>query len=403
SHLARLSHWLVTRLEHELRDLALAPTETEAGHERVEDLLGRARDVCEMGGELVEALEPFLATFLADWDGERHRNVVFELVARLKPRAWADLEQHVLRKLRALAETASAEWLAALVDCLGALVRNLAVRDNWHLQATATTAFGRLEPDGRYLEGLERLLECADEVILSATARHPTSLVLRTAALSFYESALVLPLELDLPVVILPSPTFTYLCLLSSEVMSVSRICGIIARLRDALVGPESAIVKLQGDDPHGPHSGAVESLNTRLVTLVGSLWMRGFLTGDTTMGLSEDVLGEVRSRSEVRGQQVATSLGLTAHGALAVLARDCLLVLAAQEGKSAESLVGPVTTTALKQLAKDPTAVHISFNEFRPRFVEYLEEKGAKGLASCLFSSLSSLVERRRSSVAGT
>lgn len=39
------------------------------------------------------------------------------------------------------------------------------------------------------------------------------------------------------------------------------------------------------------------------------------------------DVLDAVRSRSEERGQQVALSQDLTAHGALALLARDCLSV----------------------------------------------------------------------------
>ncbi|KPV72872.1 uncharacterized protein RHOBADRAFT_55543 [Rhodotorula graminis WP1] len=398
-HLSQLSHWIISRLEHELYDLE----PTKAGHARVEDLLSRVRDICELGGEVVEALEPFLNTFLANWDGERHRDVIFQLVALLKPRAWADLEQSVLGKLRKLAGTASVDWVAALVDCLSALVRNLAVRDNWHLQATVTTAFGRLDADGQYLASLESFLEFTDEVILSATARHPTSLVLRSAALGFYESTLLLPLELDLPVIVLPSPIFTYLCLLSNELMSVSRICGIIARLRDALVGAESAIVKRWQDDPRGPQSSAIESLNARLVTLVGALWMRRFLATDASMGLSSDVLDKLRSRSEERGQQVASSMGLTAHSALALLAQDCLSVLATQDGKSAESLVGPVTTTALKQLAKDPAAFHISFNEFRPRFVEYLEERGAKGLASCLFSSLSSLVERRKSSIGGT
>lgn len=41
---------------------------------------------------------------------------------------------------------------------------------------------------------------------------------------------------------------------------------------------------------------------------------------------------------------------------------------------------------------------LHISFNEFRPRLIEYLEDKGATGLSAFLFSSLSSLVERRKS-----
>lgn len=127
----------------------------------------------------------------------------------------------------------------------------------------STTPFGRLDSSAPHVSSLESILKLTDELILDATAvrhalslgpplrkpdsdpsqRHPTSLVLRTAALSFYESTILLPLELDLPVVILPSPAFTYLCLLSSELMSVSRICGIVARCArsSSLVAPRPA------------------------------------------------------------------------------------------------------------------------------------------------------------------
>lgn len=184
------------------------------------------------------------------------------------------------------------------------------------------------------LSSLESILKLTDELILDATAvrhalslgprlrkpdsdpsqRHPTSLVLRTAALGFYESTILLPLELDLPVVILPSPAFTYLCLLSNELMSVSRICGIVARcarssslvaprpesadaftpparrLREALTGTDSAIVKLQDGAALDPGSDAIEALNTQLVSLVNALWLRRFLAGDGSMGLSSCV-----------------------------------------------------------------------------------------------------------------
>lgn len=84
-----------------------------------------------------------------------HRKAVFDLVALLKPFGWqgecalrkalprvagadpirlADLESHFLGRLRTLATTASADWIAGLVGCLSALIGNLAVRDNWDLE-----------------------------------------------------------------------------------------------------------------------------------------------------------------------------------------------------------------------------------------------------------------------------
>lgn len=68
----------------------------------------------------------------------------------------------------------------------------------------------------------------------------------------------------------------------------------------------------------------------------------------------------------------------------------------------SSSSSCSDAETDAEPHAEQDPSALHISFNEFRPRLVEYLEQQGAKGLASFLFSSLSSLVQRRKSSVGG-
>lgn len=92
------------------------------------------------------------------------------------------------------------------------------------------TVFGALDSDYNYVESLQHLLQFAGEVIESAVLRFSRSLVLRAAALDFYELALDLPITLGLPVLTLPSPTLTYVCLLSTEAASLSRICGIIGR-----------------------------------------------------------------------------------------------------------------------------------------------------------------------------
>lgn len=144
----------------------------------------------------------------------------------------------------------------------------------------------------RACQSFSKLVCNADTLTLQ---RFPTSLVLRTAALTFYERLLDLPLALDLPLVVLPSPAFTYTCLLSNELMSLSRICGIVARyvspcrtaqpsadqpfaclsrLRDALVGEARAIVS-SGSGAAPEH---VEALNARVVEIVGVLWQKRFL-----------------------------------------------------------------------------------------------------------------------------
>lgn len=58
----------------------------------------------------------------------------------------------------------------------------------------------------------------------------PNSVLLRTASLGFYEAVLTLPLAHNLQILVIPTATFTYSCFLAEDIMSISRICGIIAR-----------------------------------------------------------------------------------------------------------------------------------------------------------------------------
>lgn len=100
--------------------------------------------------ELIEGLEPFLADYLTTWDGEAHRDVIFDLIALQKPLAYdgehlspslrernadppspAVFGGHILAPLQALAVTANAEWLARLIQCMQELVLAWAMRTEW--------------------------------------------------------------------------------------------------------------------------------------------------------------------------------------------------------------------------------------------------------------------------------
>ncbi|BGP20883.1 hypothetical protein JCM10213_003381 [Rhodosporidiobolus nylandii] len=389
-HVHRLSTWLISQLQHELYDLDPSPE----GTARIEDLLTRAKELSEMGGELIESLEPFLAEWLLKWDGKAHKKVLFELVALLKPLEFDALCAHFLRPLEACTGEASAEWIADFVVCLTSLVSNLVVRDDWGDVGLGTTAFGRLDDAGLYVPSVQSLLDLADRVITSATRRFPSSLILRSAALSFYEAAVAVPLEHGLAAAVLPSSLFVFTCLLSGEVMSLSRICGLITRLREALTSSDSAMSTEQPEN-----ADLVDALNSLLIDLVNTLWQKKFLVplagSDEAMGLTSDDLEALRAYGERRQQPASASQGLTVHAALAPLAKECLVALAAEQNKSGSTSTGVVTASSLKALGQDPSAIHISFNDFRPAFLEELHEKGAEGIHDILFSSLQSLINR--------
>ncbi|GAA5932676.1 hypothetical protein JCM1841_006934 [Sporobolomyces salmonicolor] len=393
-HLQRLTSWILYQLSHELYDLGESP-----GREaRVEDLLCRVRELSEMRGELPDELESFLADYLQSWDGKAHTQVVFGLIALHKPVAYEGFFKDILQPLFQLASAADPEWTADCIACLTELISNFAVRDGWNSPGSAA-AFGALDAQTQDLDAVQSVLDFVDRLIAVATQKHPTALLIRTSALTFYETALTLPLEHGLPAVVLPSPVFTYLSLLSNEAMSVSRICGIVATLRAALTGESTAVSKT---DP--TNTELINALNSRLVDFVNILWQKRFLTpavGDRdggAMGLTAAQLQTLREVAKRRGQAPGSSVGLTTHGALAMLARDCLQVLASQHDRSADPLVGPVTASSLRHLAQHPIGLDLPFTEFRPCFLEYLRARGAEGVHDFLFSSLQSLINRRQS-----
>ncbi|ORY88627.1 Mis6-domain-containing protein [Leucosporidium creatinivorum] len=391
--LLRLESFITSSLRHEMHEL----DETADGAKRIEDLLCRIRELCEMGGELLEGLEPFLAEYLQTWNGASHREVIFDLVSLIKPRPYEILHGHILVPLQALAAKADAAWLAAFIDCLREMVQNWAVRDDWSGEELKT-AFGQVDEEGAYLASLQAVLEYADRIIDISTQSFPHSLPLRCASLAFYEAVLTFPLDYGLAVVIIPSPTFTYLCLLADEAMSVSRITGIIHSLREVLTGETTAVAK---NDPR--NLSLVTFLNNYLRDFVNALWQKKFLAQNDTKALdmTSEQIGTLNQLCATRDQALGAAVGLTMHGALSSIALDFLAHLEEQASSSPRYTGGPITTASLKSLSSQG-GLSLTYPDFRVSFLEHLQAQGADGVQKFLFASLSKLA-RRSSSLGGS
>ncbi|GAA5872750.1 hypothetical protein JCM3774_005050 [Rhodotorula dairenensis] len=390
-YLHRLSYWANTELLHDLRS-ANAHDDADS---HTADILARVRDLSVYGGELFEAIEPFLAEFLLSWDGLKHRETVFELITLLKPFDIGSLRKHYLDRLEELASARSADpvWIADLVACLASLVTNLASRDDWFNDASGTTAFGALDLES-YLDSLQAVVDSAGHIIETAVSTHPNSLVLRSSALHFHRVALDLPLELDLPIASLPSPVLAHVCLLGNDIASLSEICGLIHRLRQALTGAESVLSK---DDDASARMIAL--LNRTIIDFVNTLWQKRLLRSQGergAFGLDEVDIEPLLDYAQAVTESAANSLGITTHPALAELARKCLEEFAASANKSIEGLEGVVTSGSLKKLAVTPNGLDVPYADFRPALVEWLHARGAEGLGDLLFASLQSLLTRR-------
>ncbi|GAA6010137.1 hypothetical protein JCM10207_005635 [Rhodosporidiobolus poonsookiae] len=389
----RLAAWVTSHVQQDLQyDANSVPRSAQLA-----DLLCRVREFGEMGGELMADLQPLLAELLQAADDDDPR-LLFDLITLLKPLDYADLRALFLDRLSTFVAAAQPERVVGVLDCLTELISNLATWDGWASTSANDAAFGRVDSPGLYLESLQGILASSDAIIGTTFRHHPTSLVIRAATLSFYEAALDLPLLHNLPIVQLPSSAFIYGCLTSSDLMSISRMCGILTKLRNALTGDQSAVPK---EDP--ATTDLITSLNAHLVDVVNALWQKKFATPQVdheALDLPADDLAALQELSRRRGQSVGTSQSLTMHSALATLARECFIASSEIAGKSVR-LDGPVTPLSVKQLNKDPGALQTSFNDFRPAFLEHLLAEGADGIHTFLFSSLQSLINRRMSASA--
>ncbi|GAA5897997.1 uncharacterized protein JCM6883_000887 [Sporobolomyces salmoneus] len=353
--------------------------------------------ICEVSGELPDLLERLLFEHLQQWNGKLYRSETFSLLPYLRPPALDVLNRRILKPLAELAEDADVTWTNDSIRSLTSLMANWVARDDPDVEHGSFTAYGESVDGMSYLAALQGLLEFLDERIESAISRDPRSLDLKLAALDFYEKMLDLPLVHNLPVVVAPSQVFAYSVLFSDELSCISRMAGIIARLREALTGDNTAI---SVDD--SIYTEPVAALNTLLVDFSCPVWKRGFLEssspekGNAGMGLSEAQLEQLRTIASKRDQSPTSALGLTTHGALANLAVEFLKTLARREGKDIDYLLGAVSTATLKELNKSASGFRISFTAFRPLFLEHLRDRGANGLYEFLSTTMQSLIQRR-------
>ncbi|GAA6005894.1 hypothetical protein JCM11491_004052 [Sporobolomyces phaffii] len=357
--------------------------------------------LCEVSGELPEQLQPLLAERLKHWNGTSARSLTFGLLTHLKAPRYQTLNEQFMDPLVTLSKDADSDWVCDCIRSLTTLVMNWSIRDDLDLDPDCPTAYGKTTQVVTTLAAMQGVLEAIDKIVELVVNRLPDCLELRMAALESYEKSLDLALVFDLPVVVVPSQAFAYSCLFGNEVSCMSRMSGIIARLREALTGDKTAIPV---EDPL--YTGPIMALNTLLVDFGNPLWKRQFLVessaeeGNAGMGLSDTRLEQLRNLAVRREQFPQSALGLTTHGALASLAVDFLQVLALREGKTVDQLLGAVSTATLKHLNNNtsPLNFRISFTNFRPLFLEHLRDRGATGLYDFLFSSMQSLIKRRES-----
>ncbi|KAK4701827.1 centromere protein I, partial [Phenoliferia sp. Uapishka_3] len=419
NYLGRLESYLTSLLSHQV-SLDEMKASTSAG---LEFLFQRIISLGDVFGHLPPTLLSFLSNFLSSWNGSHHRSEIFSILSSLPPISFermsrfslppvshlseessTELEESILGPLRKLSEEQKldAVWMADLVDSLEGLMMNWAnaggdEEDEEAEEEQNRTVWGNdvLAPED-LRESLQGLLHFVDRLASTGVQTYPTSLTLRSSCLSFFEASLRLPLEFGIAVVVIPSSIFVYTCLLSEEISSVTRICGIVSTLREVLTGEATAIDK----EAEGNRE-LVAELNTYLVDFINALWRKSLgeeTNGGKGMGLDLGQIEGLKKLCEERGQAWGNGIGLTVHPALAMMARDCLSKMEEKAGSTPVNAgSGPVLASSLKNLSANG-GPKVTFTNFRVAFLEYLEERGATGIHQFFFTSLQSLIDRRAS-----
>ncbi|GAA5826593.1 hypothetical protein JCM5353_008921 [Sporobolomyces roseus] len=320
-----------------------------AGDDPTQAILTYLLSLCE---ELPQSCEAFLAEHLRRWDGFSHQESTFALVPYLKAPQLEVLKSQFIGPLLDLSKTMEVGWISSCIESLSTMMIKWAIRDDWDIEVDSSTAYGHKGETLVAVAGLQAIVDSVDSIIEFAVHRFPNSIEMRSSAFDFYDKSLDLSLVHDLPVVVVPSPTFAYSALCGDEFMSVSRMGGILARLREALTGNKTAI---QIADP--AYTDPVNAFNSRLLEYGNALWKKHFLAPtppgeeSTSHGLGTEILDQIRLYADGRNQSAQGALGLTTHAAFSSLAVKFLKILAEKQGKNIDGFEGKVTTSSLKQL----------------------------------------------------
>lgn len=138
-----------------------------------------------------------------------------------------------------------------------------------------------------YFVTIQKVVEHVDKIGVMGLLAEQDHPLLQHATLSFFELVAAIPIEYDIPEIIVPSIDFVCRCFFSSNAMALSRICGIIAHYIHAF-----GVNDEKDDEWLSRHSPEYLSMfNTYVTDMCSALWKNKALTlGGNAMafGLTE-------------------------------------------------------------------------------------------------------------------
>jgi centromere protein I len=129
--------------------------------------------------------------------------------------------------------------------------------------------FAGLSFNVNYFTTIQKLVEHVDRISVMGFLAENDHPLLQHAALDFFELVALIPLQHDIPEIIIPAANFVHRSFFSSHAMAVSRICGIVCQYKMAFEENDK-----KSDDWMSRHSSEyLGHFNTYMKDICNSLW----------------------------------------------------------------------------------------------------------------------------------
>ncbi|KAG1177052.1 hypothetical protein G6F70_007003 [Rhizopus microsporus] len=371
SLISRMGYWLDQKLLYLVR----WANPKDIGKTEFREFLQKLIKLTQFTKAQLPIIEDFLREYLKIWNGYEFQEEVFELVTFLKPN-----------------EYQGTEWLKnwALLDWDK---HKKLEQDEQAEMDQVTWLFKGLSFDTDYFHSMQQFVLHVDKLCTLGLLQEKDHPLLQHASLSFFELVSSISIQHNIPRIITPAAPFVYRHFFSTSAMAHSRICNIIYQYKMAFEQSEDQLEDHQTEE-------YLSSFNTCMLNVCNALWKTISIQGEQPpFDLPAVTVERLFERCQERGTDVQRALSITQSAALIGFSKRFMKALEEQETNHQVMHHEPITANSLAKLGQEG-GMSLSYQDYRIRYLDHLYEQGFTGIYNLLYSSMKSLINKRKEEV---
>ncbi|CAG8558099.1 10282_t:CDS:10, partial [Acaulospora morrowiae] len=335
--------------------------------------------------ELVPAVHEFLTKYIHSWNGLEHQEQIFKLLTFLRPGTFDQIYTGFLEPLNKLFVVSTASWKAKLIHCYTDLLKYwILLHVTRQNDMEKQNLNGNISPINTVT--IHNFIDYINENAQNALEIENDHIEIQHAVLSFVETITFLQIKHEWDKIFIPSSSIVYRSFFSSSGMALSRICGIILKLKE---GFDRCAGVRQNTQDH------INYFNSYVMDICNCLWRnRPFNKTDKNakgFQFDDDVIDQMQ---KMCGEDYSNFFSLTHLPSLAMMSKNCIQALEDSTPYVLKRLSKPVTHASLRQ-GRSAGGIDISYNNFRVHFLDELLGRGYIGLYTFLCQSITQLKDR--------